>query len=259
MQQKRPVASIVNHIGLRHAQMVDITCPTHGPRTVMRAQLPDGQWYTGRCPVCSAQDVASDYSGSYVVDREAAERRRIVTAIEEAQIPPLYRSYTFESYKVVDGMTMNLSYQCKQILAGHAQNLVLTGKTDTGKSHLLVATLIEAIRQGKSVRYTTEVDMLAEIKESFHLYGSDRRAMQMFSDYDVLAIDEIGKAKNTEYNISALFTIIDKRRVNLKATLYAGNMELQDLKEYFTDPMVRRIRESGAFLSVGESDWRRAQ
>ena len=191
MQQKRPVASIVNHIGLKHASMVNITCPTHGPHTVMRAQLPDGQWYTGRCPICSAQDVAED-TGYFPVDKEAQERRRVVNAIEDAKIPPLYRSYTFEAYKVVDGMTMSLSYQCKQLLAGHVQNLVFTGKTDTGKSHLLVATLIEAIRQGRSVRYTTEVDMLAEIKEAFHLYGSDRKAMQMFSDYDVLAIDEIG-------------------------------------------------------------------
>jgi len=258
MQQKKPVASIVNHIGLKHASMVNITCPTHGPHTVMRAQLPDGQWYTGRCPICSAQDVAED-TGYFPVDKEAQERRRVINAIEDAKIPPLYRSYTFEAYKVVDGMTMNLSYQCKQLLAGHVQNLVLTGKTDTGKSHLLVATLIEAIRQGRSVRYTTEVDMLAEIKEAFHLYGSDRKAMQTFSDYDVLAIDEIGKAKETDYNVSALFTIIDKRRVNLKATLYAGNMELEELKTYFTDPMVRRIKESGMFLNVGASDWRNAQ
>ena len=98
-----------------------------------------------------------------------------------------------------------------------------------------------------------------EIKEAFHLYGSDRKAMQTFSDYDVLAIDEIGKAKETEYNVSALFTIIDKRRVNLKATLYAGNMELEEMKTYFTDPMVRRIKESGMFLNVGASDWRNAQ
>lgn len=258
MQEKRPVASIANHIGLRHSQMVQIVCPKHGPHMVMRAQLPDGNWYTGKCQACSAQDMAQD-SGYFPIDREAEERRRISNAIEHAKIPPLYRTYTFDAYKVVDGATMNLSYQCKQLLTGHPQNLVLTGKTDTGKSHLLVATLIEAICQGRNVRYTTEVDMLAEIKEAFHLYGSDRKAIQMFSDYEVLAIDEIGKAKETEYNVSALFTIIDKRRVNLKATLYAGNMELEDLKAYFTDPMVRRIKESGAFVSVGKSDWRNAQ
>lgn len=244
----------LKHVGLKYVTPVQITCPRHGVHTVLKAELPDGTWYTGQCQECQAEN-PMDNSIQY--DAKAVERRRVDNAIVEA-LPPLYRTKTLKSFRLVDQRTMDAAFACSRIVSGDLANLVLIGETESGKSHLLAGTVIAAIEEGLTARYVTEADMLGEIKEAFNSNGSDRRVINMFASYDVLAIDEIGGTKSSLYNVNTLSEVMDKRRLNIKRTVYAGNLTVEGLKEYLTDPMLKRVKDNGQIIAVQKSDWRKS-
>lgn len=244
----------LKHVGLKYVTPVQITCPRHGVHTVLKAELPDGTWYTGRCQGCQAEN-PMDNSIQY--DAKAVERRKVDNAVVEA-LPLLYRTKTLKSFRLVDQRTMDAAFACSRIVSGDLANLVLIGETESGKSHLLAGTVIAAIEDGLTARYVTEADMLGEIKEAFNTNGSDRRVLSMFASYDVLAIDEIGCTKSTQYNLQTLAELVDKRRLNIKRTVYAGNLTVEGLRDYLTDPMIKRVKDNGQIMVLQKADWRSA-
>jgi DNA replication protein DnaC len=244
----------LKHVGLKYVTPVQITCPKHGVHTVLKAELPDGTWYTGRCQECQAE---SPFDNTIQYDAKAVERRRVDNAVVEA-LPPLYRTKTLKSFRLVDQRTMDAAYACSRIVSGDLANLVLIGETECGKSHLLAGTVIAAIEEGLTARYVTEADLLGEIKEAFNTNGSDRRVLSMFASYDVLAIDEIGCTKSTQYNLQTLAELVDKRRLNIKRTVYAGNLTVEGLRDYLTDPMLKRVKDNGQIMVLQKADWRSA-
>ena len=138
----------------------------------------------------------------------------------------------------------------------HRHGLFLTGPRGTGKSHFAVAAMREILkRDGKQRRegtssdyahctWVTAPDLLLEIRASFNRKdsGTEEDVVNRYSDWrHVLVLDDLGAEKTSEWAMSTLFTIINRRYENLAHTIITSNLSLKELSAQIGDRIASRI------------------
>ena len=115
--------------------------------------------------------------------------------------------------------------------------LFFFGDNGVGKSYFINYVLMEAVRRGKSVYYTSLPQLDYDIKRGFNDHKHAMRLEYMFTS-DFVAIDEIGKVRtknNSDFMTIQLERILKKRFDDSMPTLLASNMDADGIeKEYGT-------------------------
>lgn len=107
--------------------------------------------------------------------------------------------------------------------------LSLVGPVDTGKSHLAVAICRRWLAQGKPARYVLAPLMLEELRAAYNHEGEYERLMNFFLKVPLLALDDLGTQKPTEWAVEKLMEIIDYRYVNALHLVVTTNRPLDNL------------------------------
>jgi DNA replication protein DnaC len=120
-------------------------------------------------------------------------------------------------------------------------DLVITGKSGTGKSHLLKAFGRRACEQALSLRYARCVDLLDDLYAGL-ADGTYARRLKAWARPDLLIIDDIGlgqvKKRDDEPTAAhTLFNLIDRRHGHL-STAVTSNIALSDWGRYLGDTTV---------------------
>lgn len=120
-------------------------------------------------------------------------------------------------------------------------DLVLTGKSGTGKSHLLKAFGLRACEQQLAVRYTRCVDLLDDLHAGLADATYTRR-LKAWARPDLLIIDDVGlgqvKKRDDEPTAAhTLFNLIDLRH-GRASTAITSNIALSDWGRYLGDTTV---------------------
>jgi DNA replication protein DnaC len=120
-------------------------------------------------------------------------------------------------------------------------DLVITGKSGTGKSHLLKAFGLRACEQAISLRYARCVDLLDDLYAGLadNTYASRLKA---WARPDLLIIDDVGlgqvKKRDDEPTAAhTLFNLLDRRHGRL-STAVTSNIALSDWGRYLGDTTV---------------------
>jgi DNA replication protein DnaC len=119
------------------------------------------------------------------------------------------------------------------------EDLVLTGKTGTGKSHILQALGLRACQQQMCVRYARCVDLLDDLFAGLADATYPQR-LKRWAAPDFLIIDDVGLGqvkKRTDEPTAAhtLFNLIDKRHGHA-STAFSSNIKLSAWGRYLGDP-----------------------
>jgi DNA replication protein DnaC len=139
-------------------------------------------------------------------------------------ISKLYRDCTFESFQGKDELAAAVRFKAQ---AG--KDLVLHGVTGCGKTHLAIAALKE-FKGGK--RFMTAPDLLLEIRSAFNGgEESEDEIIRKCAEYPLLVLDDLGAEKSTEYSITTLYIIIDRRIRDCKQTIITTNLTLAQIEE----------------------------
>lgn len=120
-------------------------------------------------------------------------------------------------------------------------DLVITGKSGTGKSHILKAFGLRACEQALSVRYARCVDLLDELNAGL-ADDTYARRLKAWARPELLIIDDVGlgQVKKREDEPTAahtLFNLIDKRHGHA-TTAVTSNIALSDWGRYLGDTTV---------------------
>jgi len=92
------------------------------------------------------------------------------------------------------------------------KGLVFWGHVGRGKTHLLVATVRQLIFQhGVQVRFVEFSRLLSTLKEGYSSGKSDGPLLSDLSTIPVLAIDEIGKGRLSEWELTIIDEVISRR------------------------------------------------
>ncbi|EQD56929.1 IstB ATP binding domain-containing protein, partial [mine drainage metagenome] len=137
------------------------------------------------------------------------DTRRSGRLLTEAKIPRAKLLSEFDlALSAISEET--LGYLARGDFVGDATSVVMIGGPGTGKSHLLIGTLIALVALGKRVRYINAAALVNELAEA-----EDERRLQKllerYARFEVLAIDELGYLHLDRRGAELLFQVITDR------------------------------------------------
>ena len=129
------------------------------------------------------------------------ENKRKISYKIDKNIPTRYLNATFDTYIANDDKKLKILRLCQEY--NFDSNLIMVGKTGTGKTHLACAILDKAFDINKSFLYI-QFYKLNDIKiNNKSLYGNIMHC-------DILVIDEYG-VQDSDFKNNVLFEIINER------------------------------------------------
>ena len=144
------------------------------------------------------------------------------------------------------------------------EDLVITGKTGTGKSHILQALALRACEQEWMVRYSRCVDLIDDIYAGL-ADGSYERRMKKWCRPALLVIDDVGlgqlKRRGDEPTAAhLLFTLLDRRHGNATTSL-SSNIKLSAWGKYLGDAtlagsVLDRLAETSIRIDIDGPSYR---
>lgn len=175
-----------------------------------------------------------------------------------AMLPERHAESGFKNFSVGNDGQKNAKAQChafaKDFNAGIKRNLIMVGRTGTGKTHLSCAIARNVLDQRSYVRYTTSEDMANEIANAWtKADDSESSAVYRFTDYDLLIIDEYGLHDQHESRLQLVHKVLYSRYDAKKPTVLISNWTEAQLKESLGDRLWSRFQHDG--LTFVECNW----
>lgn len=137
------------------------------------------------------------------------------------------------------------------------QNIIITGKTGTGKSFLAQALANRAIQDGFKVNYIRVPSLLEEIKIA-RASGTYTNLLKKYSRFHLLVLDDFGISSITNDDATNLFEIIEDRS-DLNSTIITSQLPVSKWYDYLNndtvaDAILDRVVHSSHRLELeGES------
>jgi len=203
-----------------------------------------------------------------------------VAMFNRAGIPARHAASTFESFNLKrnpgarGAFTASRAWLRSWRPGEENRGLVLTGPVGRGKTHLLAAILHHlVIEHGVEVRFVEFTHLLSTLKSGFDEGIGEAVTLQPLVRVPVLAIDELGKGRATEWELAIVDSLVS-RRYNALATVLAttnfravgptgvleGNLADPDkapsLGDRVGERVFSRLREMCQFVPVGGDDYR---
>lgn len=156
-------------------------------------------------------------------------------SLQYSGVPKLFGECTFESYRGNEKLVTDLI-----AIAGSDNHVVIRGNTGCGKTHLAVAMI-----QGQSssrARFITVPDLLLKIRSSFNGGAeSEDEIISRYSEIPVLALDDLGAEKVSEFAITTLYIILDRRIRECRKTIITTNLSKQEIEATFGARIASRL------------------
>ena len=144
------------------------------------------------------------------------------------------------------------------------EDLLITGKSSTGKSHILKALTLKACEQEWTVRYSRCVDLIDDLYAGL-ADGSYPRRMKRWCRPTLLVVDDVGlgqlKRRNDEPTAAhMLFTLLDRRHENASTAL-SSNIKLSAWGKYSGDTtlaaaVLERLVENSIRIDIDGPSYR---
>lgn len=140
-------------------------------------------------------------------------------------LPELYCDCTFDNFEGNE----KLKDRLKELLKTQ-DSLILRGNTGSGKTHLAAAIFKE--KPDYSNKFISIPQLLLKIRSSFNGNGeTEEEIINKYTEAPLLVLDDLGAEKITEYSITTLYLIIDRRVNECKKTIITTNLSQQEIEE----------------------------
>jgi DNA replication protein DnaC len=193
----------------------------------------------GTCPACGG-------SGRTVVQIRGIEGLapcgcqnliRRVGLFNQAHIPARHAFSTLDNFDVsrsggpAEAHRMSGHWSQSYVPGVENRGLVLHGRVGRGKTHLMVGVLHRLVfTHAVPVRFVEFSHLLVALKAGFSTRQSSAALLDPLLDVEVLAIDELGKGRCTDWELAVVDELIS-RRYNAMATVIATTNYAPELKK----------------------------
>lgn len=187
-------------------------------------------------------DIASlsfDERFGLLVDAEwlARENARLRRALKEAKLrlsAACVEDIDYSPKRELDKGLMRQLASCRWV-AEH-QNVIISGKTGTGKTYIACALAQQACRKGYRAIYRRAPRLFQELALA-RADGTYARLLSRFARTDVLIIDDWALSPLTAEQRNDIFEIIEDRYGG-RSTIFASQLDANRYHQYLGDPTV---------------------
>ena len=217
------------------------------------------------CPICS--DSGYTENGKMCsCFREALLKENI----KSSGIGALIEKQSFDNFKldIYDDedtkKRMERNYNAARDFAENfgktEKNLLLIGKTGTGKTHLSTAIARTVIESGYEVLYDSAQNIVAAFEQdrfkSGYGAGYEPRG-DKYLECDLLILDDLGTEFVNQFTVSCLYNLLNTRLNKGLATVISTNLSPEELSQKYEDRIYSRIVGAGSkILLFGGKDRR---
>lgn len=138
-------------------------------------------------------------------------------------------------------------------------NLLLIGKTGTGKTHISTAIAREIINLGYDVIYDSVQNILADFEDDKfrRSYNTEELKAEKYLECDLLIIDDLGTEFANQVSISSLYNLLNTRYNKGLGTIISTNLSAEELARKYEDRIYSRIVGAGTRVLVFDGKDRR--
>ena len=121
-------------------------------------------------------------------------------------------------------------------------NILMMGKTGTGKTHLSTAMAGKIIAAGYSVLYDSAQNIMNVFEDDrFRSTRGEEPKSEKFLSVDLLILDDLGTEFINSFTLSCLYNLINTRQNRGLATVISTNLSPTRLTEQYEDRIYSRI------------------
>lgn len=207
-----------------------------------------------RCPQCQEEERQKNRERDQEVSTRI-KQKTVADLLENSRIPALFQSRSFDNYQassVVQERVLGIAKRYAEKFPDRLANgggLIFLGNSGTGKTHLAVAIAKHVVQLCHAVFFTTAVDALRSVKDSFRLDA--KQSVQQSINYllkpDLLIIDEVGVQYGSKAEKVIFFEIINHRYHAMKPTILISNLSESEFIRCIDVRCFDRLQQGGGF------------
>lgn len=176
------------------------------------------------------------------------------------------RRASFESLKTIEDFDFHFNPEIPKTriidlatcsFVDRRENVLLVGRTGTGKSHIAQALGHRACRAGHHVLFSSATDMLKQLRAG-RADGSHDRRLARFTGVDVLILDNLGLKPLASDEATDLYEVI-RLRYQRGSLILTSNRDVDELGGLFGDPLLasaamdRLLHDAHVLVFEGDS------
>jgi len=193
----------------------------------------------------------------------ASDESRVERRIRQSRLPErkTLQAFRFEFQPSLD-KDLVLDLATLRFLED-GKNVLLAGMSGTGKSHLAMALALNACSQNRSVRYTTNANMLAALNASLAT-DTLHDVLKQYTRPDLLVIDEVG-LEQVERTVASRAGLMQKvllpRYTEPRSTIITSNIPWESWGDYLGDHLgaaaiLDRLLHRSCVIVINGPSWR---
>ena len=216
-----------------------------------------GPWLSAH--VCSCVKNCTTCFGAMMKTAEDGSSRqckkplpsRIAAILNDATIPARYGEATLKNFRNFTGHGAKvcdvLAKWCEGFKPDHSSSIIISGPVGVGKTYLLACLAREVAEKSYTVRFVDFFQLLAQIKAAYSRKESDEDILKPLIDVDVLFIDELGKGRNTEFELTIIDQLVMGRYNQEKPIVATTNYVLKQFSKAATIDLTTNSNDNGGF------------
>lgn len=156
-----------------------------------------------------------------------------------------FDTFSLKYYKDDDYFVMqkifNYARDYAENFSFDSDNIVMTGDTGLGKTHLSLAIANVVIQKGFNVLYDSTINILWNIEREHFSYERSSNVLEAVLDADLLILDDLGTEQETKFYNSMIYNIINTRLIKHKPTIISTNLDKKDISARYGGKVASRI------------------
>ena len=195
---------------------------------------------------------SSDKEGrEHALPCECRDLDQRITLFNNAQIPGQFYDATFQNFDIsgdpsLEEALRTASFFYRNYQKGNRKGLLFMGGVGVGKTRLVSTILRDfTLNHGISGIFREFSSLLSEIKTGYDKGISEAGLLEKINSVEVLVIDELGKGRKSDWEISLLDSIISSRYNMKKATIFTTNYTDKKSTTY-AEPVIFRVEKEEA-------------
>jgi DNA replication protein DnaC len=167
---------------------------------------------------------------------ERREQTRLSRRVAEAGVDPTKTLASFDFAAVPDLDRGRLGDLATAAFVPRAENVILAGPSGVGKTHLMNALVVEALKRGYTGWQRSTHRVLSDLQAA-RADGTHRRRLQRLTSVDVLALDDFGLRPLSPEMAEDLYELI-RERYERKALILTSNRALAEWPDAFANNLL---------------------